>query len=130
VLNKIFLNCAGCVLQCSRLNKYRSYSQHTSSSRPALWLHFCRRSECSVLPICYDFRMGFFASIAEQVLSLHMYLLLKLTTVLPPYQSVRTNTLHEHQFHRQQSVVLVNFLFCLITKLNTFLLGRDMLLTK
>jgi hypothetical protein len=33
-----------------------------------------------------------------------LYLLLKLTTVLPPYQSVRTNTLHEHQFHRQQSV--------------------------
>jgi len=47
--------------------------------------------------------MEFFASVAEQVLSLHMYLLLKLTMVLPPCQSVRINTLHEHQFHRQKS---------------------------
>jgi hypothetical protein len=48
--------------------------------------------------------MGFFVSVAEQDLSLHMYLLLKLTTVLPPYQSVRIETLHENQFHRQQIV--------------------------
>ena len=48
--------------------------------------------------------MGFFASVAEQDLSLYMYLLLKLTTVLLSYQSVRMETFHERQFHRQQSV--------------------------
>lgn len=48
--------------------------------------------------------MGFFAGVAEQELSLHMYLLLKLITALPSYQSARMNTLHKHQFHRQQSV--------------------------
>jgi len=48
--------------------------------------------------------MGFFAGVAEQDLSLHMYLLLKLTTALPPYQNARMNTLLKHHFNRQQSV--------------------------
>jgi hypothetical protein len=97
VLNKIFLKCAGCVLQHSGLNNYRSYSQHTSTYRPALWLHLLDIVNALHFPSVKTFEWD-----SSQV-SLHMYLLLKLTVVLPPYQSVKMKTLYK-QFHRQQSV--------------------------
>jgi hypothetical protein len=50
--------------------------------------------------------------------------------VLLPYQSVRMNTLHKYPFHRQQSVRNGEFSVLFNHKLNTFLLGLDMLRTK